>query len=144
MFNDMKKIFTLIIALVIAGIGSIYAQSFKVVVNTSNSTTSLSKKEASDYFLKKKTKWADETTVAPVDLSASSKVREAFSQQVHGKNTAAIRNFWQQAAFSGSATTPPEKASDEDVIEYVKKNPGAVGYVSATANTAGVKTITIN
>ena len=140
----MKKIVTLIIALVVVTLGSTYAQSFKVVVNAANGTTAITSKEASDLFLKKKTKWTDGTSVAPVDLSSSSKVREAFSQQVHGKGTAAIRNFWQQAAFSGSATTPPEKATDEDVIEYVKKNPGAIGYVSAAANTAGVKTISIN
>lgn len=139
----MKKILALLIVLTVITAGSTYAQ-FKVVVNSANGITSLSKKEASDFFLKKKAKWADGTTVAPVDLSASSKTREAFSQQVHGKNTAAIRNFWQQAAFSGSATTPPEKASDEEVIEYVKKNPGAIGYVSAAASTAGVKTISIN
>jgi ABC-type phosphate transport system substrate-binding protein len=140
----MKNILTLIVIIAFVALGSLQAQSYKVIVNSSNETSSISKKDASDFFLKKKTKWANGNSVSPVDLSSNSNVRDAFSQQVHGKNTAAIRNFWQQAAFSGSATTPPEKATDDDVIEYVKKNPGAIGYVSHSANTAGVKTITIN
>lgn len=140
----MKKIFIMLIALMVVCIGSTYAQSFKVIVNAANGVTALSQKEVSDLFMKKKVKWANGNTVAPVDLSSSSKVREAFSQQIHGKNIAAIRNFWQQAAFSGTATAPTEKGSDEDVIEFVKRNPGAIGYVSSSAKTSDVKVISIN
>jgi len=122
----------------------VFAQSFKVVVNSSNSVTALTKKEASDLFLKKKSKWTDGNAVSPVDLSSSSKVREEFSQQVLGKSISAVRNFWQQAAFSGTASAPTEKSSDEEVIEFIKKNPGGIGYVSSSANTSGVKTVSIN
>ena len=139
----MKKIILLLCLIAFAGISKIHAQSFKVVVNNDNATTSLTNKEVSDLFLKKKSKWTTGATAMPVDLSSGSAVREKFSQQVHGKNTAAIRNFWQQAAFSGTATAPAEKASDTEVIEYVKKNPAAIGYVSPSASTQGVKTITI-
>jgi ABC-type phosphate transport system substrate-binding protein len=121
--------------------GGVNAQAFKVIVNISNSSNALSTKEISDLFLKKKTKWSDGKQVLPVDLSASSQVRSGFSQQIHGKSTAAVRNYWQQAVFAGTATAPSEKASDAEVIEFVKKNEGAIGYVSASANTAGVKTI---
>lgn len=139
----MKKIIILMCLIALAGISDIVAQSFKVVVNNDNAITSLTNKEVSDLFLKKKSKWTTGAIAMPVDLSSGSAVREKFSQQVHGKNTAAIRNFWQQAAFSGTATAPAEKASDTEVIEFVKKNPGAIGYVSPSASTQGVKTITI-
>jgi ABC-type phosphate transport system substrate-binding protein len=140
----MKKIlFTLFLVFAVAA-GSSFAQSFKVIVNSSNPVSSLSKKEASDYFLKKKAKWPNGNPVIPVDLSSGSSVREAFSQHVHGKSTSAVRNFWQQAAFSGAGTAPSEKASDNDVIEFIKKTPGAIGYVSAGANTSNVKVLTLN
>jgi ABC-type phosphate transport system substrate-binding protein len=139
----MKKIFILLSLIFIAGLTHTFAQSYKVIVNENNSTASLTAKEASDFFLKKKTKWPSGTAVMPVDLSSNSSVREAFSQKIHGKGTAAIRNFWQQAAFSGAGTAPSEKASDADVIEFVKKNPGGIGYVSSGASVAGVKVIDI-
>lgn len=120
------------------------AQTYKVIVNNSNSVSSLSKKEVSDLFLKKTTKWSNGTTAVPVDLAPNSSIRNTFSTSIHGKAVSAIRNFWQQAAFSGAATAPPEKANDSDVIEFVKKNPGAIGYISSSTSADGVKTITIN
>jgi ABC-type phosphate transport system substrate-binding protein len=139
-----KYIIILVIALLSTSLPSAYGQSYKIIVNKSNPATSVSKKEASDYFLKKKAKWPDGTAVTPIDLSSSSKVREEFSQQIHGKSTAAVRNFWQQAAFSGTASAPVEKPNDNEIIEFVKKNPGAIGYVSSSANTSDVKILTIN
>lgn len=132
----------MVLIFAISGITS--AQSYKVIVNNSNPVSSLSKKEVSDLLLKKKSKWSNGTSVTPVDQLSGSGVREAFSSQIHGRSTSSIRSFWQQAAFSGTATAPPEKTSDEEVIEFVKKNPGAIGYVSPSAKTSDVKSVTIN
>lgn len=131
-----------ILMFMISGFAS--AQSYKIIVNNSNSVSSLSKKEVSDLFMKKSTKWPSGVAVTPVDLVANSSVREAFSSNVHNKAVSAIRNYWQQAAFSGAATAPPEKSNDNEVIEYVKRNPGAIGYISSGASADGVKTISIN
>jgi ABC-type phosphate transport system substrate-binding protein len=137
----MKKI-VFVILLIMMG-SNIFAQSYKVIVNTANLALSLSKKEVSDFLLKKTTKWADGTIVMPVDLNSNSQTREDFSKYIHGKSTGVIRSYWQQSAFSGTASAPPEKASDAEVIEFVKKNKGAIGYVSVVSNTDGVKTINL-
>jgi ABC-type phosphate transport system substrate-binding protein len=139
----MKKILSLLVLIVLVGLSNTFAQSFKVIVNNDNAVTSLTTKEVSDFLLKKKTKWSSGIAAAPVDLSSSSQVRAAFSQQIHGKNTAAIRSYWQQAAFAGTGTAPAEKQTDTEVVEFVKKNPGAIGYVSSSANTSGVKIVSI-
>ena len=39
---------------------------------------------------------------------------------------------------------PPALDNDEQVILYVRGHPGAVGYVSAGAPAAGVKTVLTN
>ena len=140
----MKAKLILLSFLLITSVSITFAQSYKVIVNSGNSTASVTKKEASDLFLKKKSKWEDGTKVVPVDQASGAKVREVFSQQIHGKGTSAIRSYWQQAAFSGTASALPEKANDAEVIEFVKKNPGSVGYVSSSTSTDGVKVIQIN
>jgi ABC-type phosphate transport system substrate-binding protein len=139
----MKKIYLSLVILFSLGLFKVNAQSFKVIVNQTNNISSLSAQEVSDLFLKKKSKWSNGNSVLPVDLSASSNVRANFSQYIHKKNTAAVRSFWQQAAFSGTASAPPEKSNDSEVIEYVKKNPGAIGYVSESVALSGVNTISI-
>ena len=43
--------------------------------------------------------------------------------------------YWQKQMFSSSALRPPPvKGSDADVIAFVAKTAGAVGYVSAGAS----------
>ena len=139
----MKKYIILFIVLFTTG-AALQAQVYKVIINESNSTGSLSRKEASDYFLKKKTKWADGKTVMPIDLKASSPSRTAFSKEVHKKSVNAVKTYWQQSVFAGKATPPSVKNSDKEVIDYIKEHAGAIGYVSASSDLSGVKVITIS
>jgi ABC-type phosphate transport system substrate-binding protein len=123
---------------------AIQAQTFKVIVNVDNSTTSLSPKELSDIFLKKHLKWKNNENIIPVDMSSRSAVREDFSNDIHGKTISAIKSYWQQFVFAGKGTPPIEKNSDIDVVEFVKKNSGAIGYVSLNSDVSGVKVVSLN
>jgi ABC-type phosphate transport system substrate-binding protein len=81
----------------------------------------------------------------PVDQSGTSAVRNAFSQSVLGMPVAAAVQYWQKQMFDTNPLRPPPvKGSDADVIAFVAKNEGAVGYVSrAVVLPAGVKAIAI-
>lgn len=114
------------------------AQGFVVIVNSAEATSSLSKAEVSNIFLKKSSK------LVPVDQSKSSSTREAFTKAVHGRPSAAIQSYWQQQIFSGKDVPPGEKGSDADVIAFVKATPGSIGYVSdRTELGSGVKAVTM-
>ena len=80
----------------------------------------------------------------PVDLKAGSAVREEFSRVVLGRSTDAVVSYWQAWVFSGRGSLPPEKSSDAEVIAYVKANPGAIGYISSTAQFEGVKVLEVS
>jgi ABC-type phosphate transport system substrate-binding protein len=114
---------------------------FHVVVNDANPVSSLTHDEVSELFLKKRSTWADGGLVLPIDQLEGSQLREIFTRQVHRKSAAAVRAYWQQRIFSGHDVPPPEKDGDAEVIAFVRKNPRAVGYVSASAATAGVKVV---
>ena len=45
--------------------------------------------------------------------------------------------------FSGAGVPPPELDSEGDVVKFVLKNRGAVGYVSAGVNLQGAKILTV-
>ncbi len=118
-------------------------QEYKIIVNSSNTVSSLSSKEVSNYFLKKKTKWSNGIKISPVDLSSNSVIRKNFSKNIHKKSIGQVRAFWQQSVFSGKASPPAEMKNDNAVINYVKTHKGAIGYVTKNANTDGVKIITM-
>ncbi len=116
--------------------------SYKIVVNPSNSVTSLSREDVSRIFLKKSTKFPDGRSVSPVDLPVSSPVRESFSKNIHGKPASAVDAYWQQQIFSGR-DIPPAQKSESAALSFVRSNENGIAYVSAGADTAGLKIITV-
>lgn len=113
-------------------------------MNRLNPTTTLSKAAAADYFLKRKTTWPDHTPVIAVDQRDASPVRQTFSVEVLGRSAAAIASYWQQQIFSGREVPPVQQAGDREVMDFVRSSPGAIGYVSSTADTADLKIVSVN
>jgi ABC-type phosphate transport system substrate-binding protein len=119
------------------------AAGYRVIVNVANASAAIDKRMLSDVFLKKVTRWPNGEVIRPVDLSVRSPVRRAFSDDVVGRSVDEVKSYWQQAIFSGRDIPPPELDSDEDVVSYVVKHAGAVGYVSTAANLSGAKILTL-
>jgi len=119
------------------------AGGFKVVVHPENPTASLSGPELSAIFLKSRTRWEDGERILPADLSASSEVRREFTLAIHGMPLEAVMAHWQQEIFSGRSVPPPVKADDVAMIEFVRSNPGAIGYVSSRTSTEAVRELPV-
>ena len=116
---------------------------FRLIVHPTNPVTTLRAAQISKLFLGKQTKWSNGQPAQPVDQVESSPVRRKFSQAIHGMDVPSVKSFWQEVVFSGRGEPPPERASDADVVAYVRVNPNAVGYLSDTTATDAVKVITV-
>jgi hypothetical protein len=81
--------------------------------------------------------------VAAVDQPRTAPVRAAFSKDVHKKDVDAVAAYWATLVYSGRELPPPVKRTDDEVLDFVRHTPGAVGYVSADAPTEGVKVIAL-
>jgi ABC-type phosphate transport system substrate-binding protein len=123
--------------------GTALADGYKVIVHPSNPTSSLSRPQVSEYFMGKTTDWSHGGKIKPVDQVENSSTRQAFSDEVLGKSISAVKSYWQQQIFSGRGVPPTEVSGDSDVVAFVRSNPGAIGYVSAGADTGSVKVISI-
>ena len=118
--------------------------AFRVIVSPANPMTSLERRFVAEAFLKKTTRWPDGNLIRPVDQGGESPVRERFSDDILGRSTAAVKSYWQQSLFAGRDLPPPELDGDDEVIHYVLKYAGAVGYVSSgAANIERVKIVTV-
>lgn len=127
-----------------SGVGSALAEErggFRVVVNSQSPSEPVDRAFIADAFLKKVTRWPDGETIRAVDLRFDAPTRQEFSERVLQRSPAAVRNYWQQRIFTGRGVPPPELASDEAVLAYVREHRGAVGYVSAGAETSSVKVL---
>jgi ABC-type phosphate transport system substrate-binding protein len=98
-------------------------------VPSSNPILSIRRADLSGIFMRKSRSWGDGSQIVPVDLPATSRTREGFSRAVHGKSVAFVTRYWHRLIFSGRGIPPIEVSSDAAVIEFVKSNRGAIGYI---------------
>jgi ABC-type phosphate transport system substrate-binding protein len=112
-----------------------------IVVNPSNATTTIERRFLEDAFLKKTTRWPNGEVIRPVDLAPESSVRRKFSEDVIRRSVASVRSYWQQIIFAGRDVPPPEFDTEDDVIKYVLKHAGGVGYVSGGASIGNLRVV---
>jgi ABC-type phosphate transport system substrate-binding protein len=115
--------------------------TYEIIVNSSNPSNSRGREFLTDAFLKKITSWPNGETIRPVDLPPNSPVRKRFTEEVLHRSVSEVKGYWQQRIFSGRDVPPPELDSDDDVVKYVNKYEGGIGYVAAGANLNGAKVL---
>lgn len=117
---------------------------YRVVVHASNPVTRLTREQVSQIFLRRVTLWDNRRPVLPVDQGSGSPVRRSFTRQVHRRTIASVQTYWQQQTFAGRGVSPPERASDEEILAYIRRYPNGIGYVHADANLgADVKVVIV-
>jgi ABC-type phosphate transport system substrate-binding protein len=140
----MRRSLSLLALLTALGGGAAPARAldrpFLVVAHPSAQVNELSRAHLSRLFLKKSTQWSDGSAVRPVEPLQQG-LRQAFARQVHDRSMADLAAYWNALIFSGRELPPLEKASDADVVSYVRATPGAIGYVSAGTDTTGVTVV---
>jgi ABC-type phosphate transport system substrate-binding protein len=137
----MRIIPVLALVALVAGVGD--AADFQVITHPSNSVDSIAKKDLARIFLKIKSRWPTGERAKPIDQKASSPVTPRFSEAVLGRDLKGVESYWNSQVFAGKGTPPPTAGTDQEVVDFVKNNPGAVGYVSSTAQVSGVKVLEI-
>lgn len=117
--------------------------AFVVIANPDVTEATVTREFVSRAFLKKTTRWPDGSVIHPVDQTADSSLRRRFTENVLGRSISAVRTWWQQQIFSGNDIPPPELGGDDAVVAFVLREPGAIGYVSASADVKTAKVLTL-
>jgi len=140
----MKLLCQMFVAAALAGFlaGAAGAAELKVVANSSVKAAGVTPEELKGVFLSTKTSLSDGSHVEPV-LLKSGAAHEAFLKEYVGKSGNALETYYRALVFTGKGTMPKTLASDAEVVEYVAKTKGAIGYVSADASTDGVKVLEV-
>ncbi|HYI12156.1 MAG TPA: substrate-binding domain-containing protein [Thermoanaerobaculia bacterium] len=106
-------------------------------MNKANPVSSLTRAQLSAIFMRRVRSWPDGTEIRPVDHGVEARVRERFSRAVHGKSVAYVTRYWQRLIFAGRGIPPPVVQSGAAMMELVRANRGAIGYIDAATPVAG-------
>ena len=104
---------------------------FVLIANSANPVSELSSDAVARFYLKKSRRWPNGGGVTPVDQSATSLVRTAFTREVLGRTIGEMRDYWLKQTLSGADVPPVSRGADADVIDFVAQDAGAIAYVSA-------------
>ncbi len=118
------------------------AVDVKVIANSSVKADTISKAELKHVFLEERNSLGDGTHVEPI-LERDGPVHEAFLQQYLGRSEDDLQTYYRALVFTGKGSMPKALGSDAEVVSYVARTRGAIGYVSSAASADGVKTLTI-
>lgn len=112
-----------------------------VVVSPENSANALSKEEVARLFLKKSKKMKDGTKVVPVDQDGDNQARKQFYEKVLNKDQSQVTAYWSRMIFTGKGTPPKVIGNDNDVIQEVRSNRNAIGYIDTDSVDSRVKVL---
>lgn len=131
-----------IIGFLLAAAQSLLAADVKIVANASVKTDVISADELKSVYLLQRRTLKDGSSVEPV-LQRSGAIHDAFLQQYLSRGSEEIHAYYLGLAFTGKGSLPKEVRSDAEVLAYVVKTRGAIGYVSPSASTEGVKVLEV-
>jgi hypothetical protein len=118
-----------------------WGSDVKVIANSSVSASTVSSGDVKDVFLLDKDSLGG-SHVEPV-LIKGGPSHEAFLKEYVGRSDSALQAFYRSVVFTGKGSMPKTLSSDAEVVAYVAKTKGAVGYVSSAAGTEGVKVLQV-
>ena len=124
----MRLVLSALIALF--GATALQAQdALRVIVNPSVPGASIDRKALADIYLKRVSRWSSGMIIEPIDQSAGAPLRTRFSPMVFSQPTVWVTTQWLRQMTERKGFPPAVKTSDQDVIAYVAKTKGAIGYV---------------
>lgn len=114
--------------LLLAGLAA-RAGDLVVVVNAASGVERLTREEVVSLFLGRARRLPSGITALPIDQAGDSPERARFYRALVGKDVADINAYWARLLFSGQASPPRQAESTAELLEIIRNNKGALGYV---------------
>lgn len=120
-----------LLLLLSTGTFSFYGHAEYVVIVNQGVSTDLSQQDVERLFLAKTKTFPDGNTAVPVNQQEGSEIRITFDSRINGKNESQMKSYWAKLIFTGKAIPVRQLGSDQEVLEFVASQPGAIGYINA-------------
>ena len=102
------------------------------IIGNKTGLESTSVKEVKQIFKGKYSSWpVTKISVTIVLPSPQSPISQKTATQIYANTVSGVQKYWLSLVFQGRANPPVFLESDEEIVELVRKTPGAIGIVSS-------------
>jgi ABC-type phosphate transport system substrate-binding protein len=112
-----------------------------VIVHGGLAVADLSEDDLKDYYLGKKASWPDGSKVVVVVLKDGPSHEKLMGKL--GKSSSQFTTGWKKLVFTGKGAMPEQVGSEDDLVAFVAKTPGAIGYADAGKVKDGVMAVPV-
>lgn len=112
-----------------------------VILNGASAVAELTEDDLKDYYLGKKASWPDGSKVVVVVLKDGPSHDKLMGRL--GKSSSQFTTGWKKLVFTGKGAMPEQVGSEDDLVAFVAKTPGAIGYADAGKVKDGVKAVPV-
>ena len=103
-----------------------------LVIGNKTGQSQLKAQEARNVFRAKTTTWLNKNSVYIALPSPQAPMAEPVARLIYGTKPASVQKFWLLQVFQGRATPPSFFDTDQELIQFIQKTPGAIGVVSSS------------
>jgi TonB family protein len=136
------KIFIAIAGLMPLFGGLAHAAALKIIANPSVRAEVVSASEIRGVFWAERNSLRDGSHVEPVFERAGT-AHETFLKEFLKESSEALQIHYESLVFTGKSAMPKSFNSDAEVVAYVARTRGTIGYVGVLASTDGVKVLDV-
>ncbi len=130
--NKLKKIKFRFLCL-LAGLALLMpltvAAELAVIVNPESGVKQLSKSQVINIFLGRHRELPGKIRALPIDLQANNNEKTFFYRALVNREPDQMAAYWARLVFAGSTQPPMQVTSEADVMRFVSKIKGGIGYV---------------
>lgn len=122
----------LIVGFVLLGAVMEVSADIVVVVHPESPVKHLTARAVSDLYLGRKVTVGDGEPLLVLDQPGDSPLRERFFRRLNGMDPRRVNAYWARLQFSGDVQPPTPLTGSQAVLDVVRRNPRAIGYVDAS------------
>ena len=125
------------------GASAATADDLVIIANPGLGENSIESKDLQRIYLGKQTRWNDDTSIVPV-MMKSGPLHEVFIEKYVDRSVQRFVTYWRQMVFTGKGVPPRSFTQEAELVEFVARTPGSVGFASAEADTSGIKILQLD
>ena len=114
-----------------------------VVVNQGNEIKSVTLQSLQDIYAGNKVSWSNNHKIFPVSMKSNLEVSQSFFEQALGKSPREMKWAWIRLTLSGEGAPPKVVGSEAEMLLYIAKNEGAIGFVGVDKVNDSVKVLAV-
>jgi ABC-type phosphate transport system substrate-binding protein len=139
--NERRLLVLGMVFMLLGAVGRPAVAATVVIANDEVSAQEIDKRDLQKVFLGRTSEFGGKRVVLATLRDGAR--HKAFTDSYLQMTPQQFTNHWRKIVFSGTGKEPHSFESEVELVSFVSRTPGAIGYISSQTAHSGVKTLNV-